>query len=168
MKKLIILCTCLFSTSVISSEIFLEGISILGNKKSAFISIDGNTITAKEGDLVADLTIERIEPKLLYLRSSKGELSELGLHSTVVSTPSVAPIPKNTNPFAEALKAKENNLDNPTEEKPKTQTFKPRRIADEDVPEDKRRVRTPFGDVLIDKKSEDQNTNNSNPPTIIK
>lgn len=137
MKRIILTAACLIGANpAIASEISLEGITILGKNRSAHLSVDGSKVTARAGEKVAEWTLHKIEPRVVHLQAPDGEIVQMALHTRLSEVPP-KPESKPTPPAS----------DPKTEEKAK---FTPRRIADEDIPPGKRRVRTPFGDVLVD------------------
>ena len=83
-----ILLAMLITVNVWSEENnYLEGISILGNKKVAYLSIAGNTIAVKEGEEIVvseDVVtgrwqVVRIEQGLIRLKTKIGIITELRL-----------------------------------------------------------------------------------------
>jgi len=119
-----------FSTQLShADELFLEGVSILGSKKTASVVHNDQSLSLRQGDKVGDWTLERIEQRSIYLKDKAGKLQVLELHSSMSSG------------------ATEAATD--TGKPEKYNSFKPRVIKDEDVPEGHRKIKTPFGDVLI-------------------
>ncbi|WP_459863245.1 hypothetical protein [Endothiovibrio diazotrophicus] len=115
---------------VAGAEIRLEGVNILGASKSAYLTVDGKRSRFREGESMGGWTVERIAPRSVDLRTPKGELRTLTLRGT---SGSAQEAPKDA--------GKEEAGAN----------FRPRVIDDRDVPPGYRKVRTPFGDVLVDK-----------------
>ena len=124
-----VLCLSLYAQMIHADELFLEGVSILGNKKSASVVHNDQSLSLRQGDKVGDWVLERIEQRSIYLKDKAGKLQVLELHSSVSSG--------NTNVASDDSKPEKHN------------SFKPRVIKDEDVPEGHRKIKTPFGDVLI-------------------
>jgi len=95
--------------SVFSQEIDLQGTQIIGDKKSATVSVDGNSLLVVEGDSVGSWMIERIENRIIILRSKKSnEIKALSLHtrpSTEKSKQKSAPSPDKQDENAKALPA---------------------------------------------------------------
>ncbi|MEM7018496.1 MAG: hypothetical protein AAF512_14285 [Pseudomonadota bacterium] len=128
MRTLIgICCFILLSHSAIA-DVYLEGISILGSKRSAFVSENGQKFSVAKGDKLGQWIVEKIENRSIILRGKDGKLKELALHTTLASE-----APK------QGLQG-EQTADG---------SFKPRFIKDEEVPEGYRKVATPFGDILV-------------------
>ncbi|MCP4696366.1 MAG: hypothetical protein GY862_05915 [Gammaproteobacteria bacterium] len=145
------------SLNAYSADIFLEGISILGAKKNAFVSIDGEKASVAKGDSVGDeWVVDRIERRAIFLRSAKGEIKELPLHGRLGETAAPAqpsppgpPMFPTENPFAKALQQSRAAAKQPADPNKPRPKFQPRRIPDDEVPPGHRKVSTPFGDVLV-------------------
>lgn len=150
-----------------ADDIFLEGIMMLG-EKSAIVLNNGKQLTVKTGDTVGEWTVEAIEARQIFLKNTKGERKELklktNLNASVPATPTPAtPADKPadamtgmtapSNPFAAAAAANaaaaKKEVPAPPTGQPPGQTFQPKIIEDKDIPPGHRRVRTPFGDVLV-------------------
>ncbi len=137
--------------SVFSQEIDLQGTQIIGDKKSATVSVDGNSLLVVEGDSVGSWMIERIENRIIILRSKKSnEIKALSLHarpSTEKSKQKSAPSPDKQDENAKALPAV---IAPPPPEKIAEGVYRSEHfIDDEDVPPGYHKKRTPFGDFLI-------------------
>ncbi len=125
-------CTLIASAGTFADELFLEGVSILGSKKTASVVYNEQPMSLHQGDNVGEWTIADIEERSIKLQDKAGEIHTLELHSSL-------------------NKAGEDEV-NPTEELSDVKSgagFQPKIIKDEDIPEGHRRIRTPFGDVLI-------------------
>lgn len=160
-----------------ADEMSLEGIVLLGAQKSAVVQNNGKQVTVKEGDTLGEWTVNAIEARQVFLRNAKGERKELKLKtnlSTAASSPPTAapdnkpaegmgmtgmgmagmnPVPPANNPFAAAAAAQaaaaKKETAAPSTGQPTGQGFQPKVIEDKDIPAGHRRVRTPFGDVLV-------------------
>lgn len=139
--------------SLPAADIYLEGISILGTKKTAYVMLNNEKISVEPGDSVDTWTVETIGQRAITLRGAAkedgtpGEIRELLLHDRLNETPEP---PQPDNPFARALQEQQANQANtPQQNKPENTAFKPRQIPDDQIPEGHHRVRTPFGDVLV-------------------
>ena len=130
---IMLFCTVCFSTQLLAADIYLEGISVLGKKKTAHLVVDGAQMSAREGEYVGDWQIVEIASRAVTLQSDEGT-SVLPLHSR---------LDPNQEPVAEPPTAV-----NP----PPTPAQQLRVIDDADVPEGYRKVRTPFGDLLVKNK----------------
>lgn len=148
MKKSILgvlLLACMSHLPVSAEEIYLEGISILGSKKTAHILYNGESLTLKPGDEVGEWVLDSLGDRSIFLRPADAKagdaakLTELSLHDRLEKASAAA------NPFQAALQ----NAPAASKEPPPIDKFKPRRIPDDQVPEGHRRIRTPFGDVLV-------------------
>jgi len=117
----------------------LEGVSIIGQFKTAFLSINGTKVSLNKGDYAGSWRIEEVEPRLLKLRSDKGESRELALHSRLSEVPATVITPPKAKSKASDKKDNKNT----------PQPFKPRQIDDKDIPAGHHKVRTPFGDVIV-------------------
>ncbi|MEY3219014.1 MAG: hypothetical protein RIT27_371 [Pseudomonadota bacterium] len=150
-----------------ADDMSLEGIVILGQQKSAVISNNGKQITVKIGDSLGEWTVDDIEARKVQLRptaDAKGARRELKLntHINPAANPDAKPTDKPadnmtaappSNPFAAAAAANaaaaKNATPAPPTGQPPAQSFQPKVIEDKDIPAGHRRVRTPFGDVLV-------------------
>lgn len=148
-----------------ADDIFLEGIVMLG-EKSAIVLNNGKQVTVKTGDTLGDWTVDAIEARQIFLKNTKGERKELKLKTNLNATAPAAPpadkpadgmaqqgMTAPTNPFAAAAAANaaaaKKETPAPPTGQPAGQTFQPKVIEDKDIPAGHRRVRTPFGDVLV-------------------
>lgn len=120
-------------------RMYLEGVSILGKQKNAYVSLNGEQVVLQEGDEIAHWQVDNIQPRSISLVSKTGETRELSIH-TQVAIPAQAPILPDSD---ESQMPQEAQL--PTE----TQTYQRPMIPDEDVPPGHRKIRTPFGDFLV-------------------
>ncbi len=168
--------SCFSLQSVLAADdMSLEGIVILGQQKSAVVLNNGKQVTVKAGDTLGEWTVDAIEARQVFLRSAKGERKELKLKTNLnaAGTPSpenkpadgmagmgmqqgmnaAPPIPPANNPFAAAAAANaaaaKKETSSPSTGQPAGQGFQPKVIEDKDIPAGHRRVRTPFGDVLV-------------------
>lgn len=138
MKKPLLLALCLMMplSALAADDIYLEGVSVLGVKKTAHVVINNVKLMVKEQDYVGEWEVVKITDQLVTLRNEAGELSSLALHSRLS--------PVTEAPAAEAV---------PATEKTDEEVFKEvTDITDETVPEGYRKVRTPFGELLVRKK----------------
>jgi hypothetical protein len=140
------LCLVLPLSSMAQDDIYLEGISVLGDKKTAHIVVNGTQFMVKEQDYVGEWQVNQIEERAVMLRNEQGAVSTLALQSRL--TPVEAP------PVNAADAATESLAD--TAEVP---------VSGEDIPEGYQKVRTPFGDLLVRKK-EALDTAEPPPPAI--
>jgi hypothetical protein len=175
-KWLLPLVASCFSVQVAlaADDMSLEGIVILGAQKSAVVLNNGKQVTVKAGDTLGEWTVDAIEARQIFLRNIKGERKELKLKTNLnAATPSpdnkpadgmagmgmqqgmnaAPPIPPANNPFAAAAAANaaaaKNATPAPPTGQPAGQGFQPKVIEDKDIPAGHRRIRTPFGDVLV-------------------
>jgi len=105
-----------------AQDIYLEGVSVLGDKKVAYLTIDNEKVSVEEGEDVATWKVDRIERRAIFLISPEGKETELQLQSTLQAAPEEKAV--------EAVNAV------PV-------------IKDEDVPDGYRKIKTPFGDYVI-------------------
>jgi len=134
----------------------LEGVGIIGEHRYAFVNYKKQSFKVVPQETVDDWLIEKIEPRAIFVRSlktekgkegKKNELLEINMDSVSVEPLPTTPKTPTNNPF-QANKTSNESLKSPVAAKPKP-AFKPRVIKDEDIPPGHRRVRTPFGDVLV-------------------
>ncbi len=104
-----------------AQDIYLDGVSVLGDKKVAYLTIDNDKVDVEEGEEVATWKVSRIERRAIFLISPDGKETELQLQSTLQMP----------------------------EEKTVEATSAVPVIKDEDVPEGYRKIKTPFGDYVI-------------------
>ncbi len=137
------------SINAVAAEVgvSLEGISILGAQRYAFVSYKNQSFRVAPNDQVDDWLVVKIEPRAIFVRNvkdEKGVEQKIDMDNVTAEPLVVAPQP--LTPAAPVLPM-------PTsaglpEAKP-APAFQPRVIKDEDIPPGHRRVRTPFGDVLV-------------------
>ncbi|MDM8545188.1 hypothetical protein QUF61_01705 [Candidatus Venteria ishoeyi] len=146
--SLLLICLGLFVHPVLAADtIALQGVSTIGEKKYAFISFQGKTFKRREGGTIGEWQIKKIAPRTVQIKSQNKPdmpLQELTLQSRMTehtSKPVAKTKPAVPMPFGAKPAAKTSSATAPK--------FKPRTIADEDVPAGHHRVRTPFGDVLV-------------------
>ena len=123
-----------------AAELRLDGINILGSSKSAYISVDGQRSRFREGESMNGWTLERVMPRSVELRTPSGESRTLTLRGSGEAS-------------ARGKRQEVSKMDPPAEAmptKPAGSEYSPRVIDDRDVPPGKRKVRTPFGDMLVD------------------
>lgn len=134
-------------SSAYAEELFLEGVSILGSKKTASVVYNQQAMSLHKGDNIGEWIVDLIEERSIKLRDKDGKVQTLELHSSINDSPEeVAPA---------SAPADLTDI--------KTGTgFQPRVIKDEDVPPGHRKVRTPFGDVLIKENADNPGADNSN------
>lgn len=113
-----------YSCNSWAQNIYLEGVSVLGDKKIAYLTIDDEKVAINEGEEIATWKVARIERRAIFLVSPDGKETELQL---------------NTNLKVAEEKAAETIVNVPNVPV----------IKDEDVPEGYRKIKTPFGDYVI-------------------
>lgn len=168
MKKLTICSLMMLAVPTVWAEdLYLEGITTLGAKKSAYLSVKGGKITVREGESIGSWQVLRIERNRVVLSSGQGVTTELALHTRFDnSLPSaitesalehpvemrdeearlleeIEAISENTQPLNSSVAS-----NHPTAvAHPTTAT------ADNMIPAGYRKIHTPFGDVLVEEKS---------------
>jgi len=153
-KKIVLFYLLIIPISVFGSELYLKGISVIGQQKTAYISLsEDNSIAVAEGESISSWIVERIAGRSVFLRRADSkEVIELALHSRISVEPSE---PKTTPEILEQIaKAVANGqtvITPPPPEKIAEGVYqgKPHLIAEKDVPPGYYRKRTPFGDYLI-------------------
>jgi len=156
LKKLIPLYILMMPISVLANDIYLKGISIIGQQKTAYISLsEDNSIAVVEGKSIGSWIVERIAGRSVFLRHAESdEIIELALHSRLSVE---QPVPESTTPkavleqIAKAVAEGQTVIAPPPPEKVAEGVYrgKPHLIAGKDVPPGYYRKRTPFGDYLI-------------------
>ncbi len=166
-KLVLLLCLCLAAPFAGAGDIYLEGISMMGTKKKAFLSVDGQKMTVEPGEIIADeWLLSRVEQRSIFLRKLDEEgqpaeaEQELILHSRLAEDATADSGTVLVGPDTFKQLAPEGS----EVEKPRPSTFKPRRIPPEEVPEGHKVLRTPFGDVLV--KSREGADNLPSPPPL--
>lgn len=131
-------------------KIALDGVVILGDYRVAYLNVGGMQMDVRLGETVDEWRVDRIVPRQVLLRNDKNEELPLSLTTSPppAEPPKPPPAPVAANPFAAALQ-NQPAQPRPAAPPPKPGGFQPRRIPDEEIPEGHRRVRTPFGDVLV-------------------
>jgi hypothetical protein len=69
------------ATAWCQEEIYLEGISVLGAQKNAYISMKGGKVAVSEGDAIGMWRVARIEERSVFLTTEEGNATELPLYS---------------------------------------------------------------------------------------
>lgn len=134
--------------------LYLEGISVLGPKRTAHLVYQGESLSLKPGEAVGEWIVEKIEQRSVLLRPANApedadvKLKQLSLHDRIDGAPAA---PQAPNPFAAAVESQAKST-----EPPEINKFKPRRIPDDQIPPGQRRIRTPFGDVLVKDENQPQ------------
>lgn len=128
------------STQVLAADLYLEGVSILGKKKTAMLVVDGGKITADEGEElgVGGWILAKVDSRSVTLKNAQGtEQQVLELHQRAsLGAPAVNPAA----PAAQSL--------------PQAQPTTPPTEA----PPGFRKVRTPFGEILVKDEPSTQGT----------
>jgi len=145
MNKWSVICLLLCTYAAHAEEVYLEGISVLGNIKKAYVVMDEGQMSVEPGDELGQWVIDEIQQRAIVLSNTRGETQVLELYSKLNIMPESEPEPfdQNTTDNVEALEILQKMPDgNPFTSQPQ--------IADADIPEGKRKVSTPFGDFLVD------------------
>lgn len=146
------------SASMAQEALILEGVGIIGEHRYAFVNYKNHSFRVTPKDMIDNWLIERIEPRTIFVRNvqspkgdeaKKNELLEINMDS--MSTEPLPEPPKGSGIFqTPTIPITRPQPATPPAAKPQPQpAFKPRVIKDEDIPPGHRRVRTPFGDVLV-------------------
>lgn len=147
-------------------EMYLEGITVLGNHKSAYLSMGEGKATVREGDMIGPWQVTHIKQNSIFLVTNKGESTELLLHSRL-------PIPSEETETESGLSEEQLHPDSseglPEEDSPKDQYLKseasPPQGPEEPPPQEKvpqgyRKVRTPFGEIIVPEETSPETPNN--------
>jgi hypothetical protein len=135
-------------------EMYLEGISVLGKDKSAYLSMKGGKIQVHVGERVGSWKVARIEERSVFLTTDKGESTELPLYSRLPVS---------------------NNQENENEESPevgdkgvvdKKEEERPPVSNAPEVPPGYRKVHTPFGDFVVKEEEATKITLSKNPSPV--
>lgn len=187
MKKLTI-CSLMMLTipTVGAEEFYLEGITTLGAKKSAYLSVKGGKMTVREGESIGTWQVVRIERQTVILATDQGITTELALHTRFDNNSSVptdmdhspvmeAPVVETTdeNTSSEEVAEFSENTSLPAANPPTTLATATNHHG---VPAGYRKVQTPFGAVLVEEKSmpkepshpDSPETKASDPPSLNK
>lgn len=154
MNKWTVLLLLFCTYAVQAEEVYLEGISFLGSIKKAYVVIDGVQMSVEQGDELGQSVIKEIQQRALILTDKSGEEQILELYSKVDVTPLFEQeITEEmvTNPFAQEAVEGEDRTSEILQKMPNGNPFAARpQIADDEIPQGKRKVSTPFGDFLVD------------------
>ncbi|OQW94071.1 MAG: hypothetical protein BWK79_07805 [Beggiatoa sp. IS2] len=141
-----------------AEDFYLEGVTTLGAKKSAYLSMKGGKITVREGESIGTWQVVRIERNAVVLSTGQGVTTELPLH-TRFDIPSTI---NSKSPFSDGPTTEideEEVLPEGMTESPEDSQFTdlsmPSRhltTTDSTIPAGYRKVHTPFGDVLVEEK----------------
>ena len=144
MNKWSVICLLLCTYVAHAEEVYLEGISVLGNIKKAYVVMDEGQMSVEKGDELGQWVIDEIQQRAIVLSNARGETQILELYSKLSIAPDAEPVEQNTTEDnTEALEILQKMPDgNPFASQPQ--------IADADIPAGKRKVSTPFGDFLVD------------------
>lgn len=115
-----------------SEGLYLEGVSIVGAEKNAYLSLDGIKVVVSEGEIVGTWQVDQIIHKAVLLSSKNGIQTTLALHARLATE-----VDTNTAP--------EENID----EQPHLSIPQQPVIADEAIPPEHHKVHTPFGDFVV-------------------
>ena len=153
-RRLLASLSWLIVGACIAGEPRLEGVNILGAARSAYISVDGSSSRLKVGDSLAGWTVHAIESRSVELRGPDGGKRTLWLqHGEAVAEPAPATTEKGEGMVADDAE-KPAVIAPPPPEKTGEGSYHitPRFLEDEEIPEGFKRVRTPFGDFLVEEK----------------
>lgn len=145
---------CLFTLVIVpcwvwSESIYLEGISVVGAEKNAFISWEGGKVRVSEGDAVGMWHVKQIAQESVLLTATGGQQTMLPLHARLESVEVTVPedgFSPESDEIPENAAAVE--IEAPPEPVP-SKTFQRHIISDEDIPPGHHKVHTPFGDFLV-------------------
>lgn len=159
-------------------EMYLEGITVLGNHKSAYLSMKEGKATVREGDMVGPWQVTRIKQNSIFLVTNKGESTELLLHSRLpipsenseteveLSEEQLHPDPREGLPEEEeasnetTIKSEDSNAQVAKEVSSEVSS------QEKEIPKGYRKVRTPFGEIIVPEETSPTISNDrSLPPT---
>jgi hypothetical protein len=120
------------------AKISLTGVMILGTHKTAMIQYNGQSLNVKIDDPLGQWQIKTISAREVILYSPKTKKTKV----LTLLLPAA-------NELAKIQANKKITTPKPVSNNEDKKSFKPRVINDKDIPEGHRRVRTPFGDVLV-------------------
>lgn len=153
----LLLSGCISACVVVAEELRLEGVNILGASKSAYIRVDGLSSRLREGEVVAGWRVHSIGNRAVELRRAEGETRTLLLDHTEFSpAPAVAKeSPESSAPPPSDVAVKPRVIAPPPPEKTGEGTYhiNPRFVKEEEIPAGFKRVRTPFGDFLVEEEN---------------
>lgn len=133
--------------SALSAELRLEGVNILGASRSAYIAIDGESARFRQGDTMNGWRLDKVSPRSVTLRTPEGEEMVLTLNGEGSSEKRAGDTPVVSEAKPPVKKEKR-----PSPYGPPGSNYNPQVIDDRDVPPGYRKVKTPFGDRLVEKK----------------
>jgi len=162
MKKLTIYSLMMLALPTVwAEELYLEGITTLGAKKNAYLSMKGGKVTVREGESIGSWQVLRIERNRVVL-SGQGVTTELALHtrfdnthpSAITESASAYPIEVGDEE-ARLLEEIETVSENtqPLNSSVALNYATTAASADNTIPAGYRKIRTPFGDVLVEEKA---------------
>lgn len=137
-----LLCSVVMAHQVYAADdIYLEGISSVGEQRVAYIFVNKTKFSLKEGEQFTHWTVTKIGQRSIVLADAKGSETELVLHNRMPSEPAPPPVEKVEENAPPAPAPTE-----PTEHKTDKSADTP---TTEDVPKGYRKVKTPFGEVIV-------------------
>lgn len=142
-------------------EMYLEGISVVGKEKSAYLSLTGEKFQVHEGETVGDWKVAKIEQHSIFFTTEQGKTTELRLYNRLPLSKKSATGEGATEPGvienSPDVKIDEDETAATTndqtssierEQVEKTKTTSPSEST-ETVPPGYRKVHTPFGDFVV-------------------
>ncbi len=133
-----LLCGAVVACQVYAADdIYLEGISSLGKQRVAYVLVNETKFSLKEGERLTGWKVTKIGQRSVILADAKGSETELMLHNRMS--------PESASP--ELVEKTEKNVQpTPAEKKVTEDAPAP---PNEDVPKGYRKVKTPFGEVIV-------------------
>jgi hypothetical protein len=158
MMKNLTVCSLIILTvpTAWAEEFYLEGITTLGAKKSAYLSMKGGKIAVREGESIGTWQVVRIEHNAVTLSTGQGVTTELPLHTRFESNLSSVEFPAASEEqqvetedeklaFSEGMAKFAGNSQLQDSSTPPT-------TVDPSIPAGYRKIQTPFGEVIVEEK----------------
>lgn len=129
--------------TVWGEDIYLEGISVVGAKKQAYLSLDGIRVVVSEGEAIGSWQVQQIIHKAVLLSTENGKQTTLALHTRLI------PMEEKGAHLEVSLPIPEEPVEVIVEPPPVPEIPQPQEISDEEIPPGHRKVHTPFGDFIV-------------------
>ena len=115
MKKLLLAAGLLFNLPALAVDISLEGVSILGKNKTAYLLVNGGKQGVKIGDTVTEWKVVNIAPRAVMLQNAQGIERQIGLYSQKATEALDENVPAATAPESKAVAESESAAESAAE-----------------------------------------------------
>jgi hypothetical protein len=144
-----LLCCVLMVNPVaaMADDIYLEGISSVGEQRVAYIFVNKAKFSLKEGENFTRWKVTRIGQRSIFLSDIKGKETELVLHNRLPPESLDGIIPVAAMSAENSAPANSSTTPSQSDSQPENKSDKNPPV--EEVPPGYRKVQTPFGEVVV-------------------